>query len=74
MQITSKKQLQLYLCADYMMNRGKFNPSIIDRVRNLFSPDYIMSYLVAMRKTSYYKGAFFSVNIDFYGTIENIDC
>ena len=38
-----------------MMNRGKFEPSIIDRVTHIFFPDYIISYLVAMRKSSYYK-------------------
>ena len=55
MQIISKKQLKFYLMADYMMNRGKFEPSLIDRVVHIFFPDYIISYLVAMRKTSYYK-------------------
>lgn len=38
-----------------MMNRGKFEPSLIDRVIHIFIPDYIIKYLVAMRKTSYYK-------------------
>lgn len=55
MQITSKRQLKFVLQADYMMNRGKFKPSIADRIHNIFSPDYIMSYLIAMRKTSYYR-------------------
>ena len=55
MQITTKKQLDFYLRADYMINRGKFRPAVLDRIRDIFFPDYIMSYLVAMRKTSYYK-------------------
>jgi len=61
MKITSKKELKFFLMADYMMNRGKFGPSLIDRVVHIFFPDYIISYLVAMRKTSYYKdgGGFF---------------
>lgn len=38
-----------------MMNRGYFKPSFKQRLRELFSPDYIMDYLVAMRKVAYYS-------------------
>ena len=55
MQITTKLQLKFFIQADYMMNCGKFKPSLKDRLKNIFLPDNIMRYLVAMRKTSYYK-------------------
>lgn len=55
MEIRNKKELKFCLMADRMMNRGKFKWSIKDRLKNMFLPDYIMDYLVIMRKTSYYK-------------------
>ena len=37
------------------MNRGRYKPSLTDKIKNLFFPDYIMNFLSAMRKVSYYK-------------------
>lgn len=53
--IRSKKELEFYIKADYMMNRGYFKPSIKQKLRNIVIPDYIMQYLVSMRKTAYYS-------------------
>ena len=55
MVIKSKKQLKCAIKADYIINRGKYDDSIKDVIKRLIIPDHIMSYLVAMRKTSYYK-------------------
>lgn len=38
-----------------MMNRGYFKISWKERVRNFILPDYIMDFLVAMRKVDYYS-------------------
>ena len=53
--ISSKKELQFYLKADRMMNRGEFTPSLRARIKSLFMPDYTMQWLSAMRHASYYK-------------------
>lgn len=53
--IRTKKELDFYIKADYMMNRGCFKPSILSRLRALVFPDYIMDYLVHMRKADYYS-------------------
>lgn len=53
--IRTKKELEFYIKADYMMNRGYFKPSIIRKLKNLISPDYIMNFLVCMRKVAYYS-------------------
>ena len=60
MRIKTKKQLDFFIKSDWMMNRGKFKPSLTDRIKGAIVPDDIMSYLVAMRKVSYYHsgGAF----------------
>ena len=55
MVIRSKKELSFYLKADRMMNRGVFVFSLKDRIKNMFLPDDIISYLSYMRKVSYYK-------------------
>lgn len=55
MEITSKKELNFVIKADLMMNRGIFKKSFIDIIKGFFFPDYIMQYLQAMRKCSYYK-------------------
>lgn len=54
--ISSKKELKFYIMADYMMNRGKFKPSKLESLFKFFIGGGVMSYLVAMRKYSYYKG------------------
>lgn len=53
--INSKKELSFYLKADRMMNRGTFVYSFKYRLIHWIYPDYIMSYLEAMRKYSYYR-------------------
>lgn len=55
MKIKSKRELDFFIKADMMMNRGKFKKTALDILKEMFIPDYIMSYLIAMRKTSYYK-------------------
>lgn len=57
--ITSKKELQFYLKADRMMNRGEFTPSLKSRIKSLIVPDYTMQWLSSMRHASFYKSAFF---------------
>lgn len=52
--IRTKKELDFYIKADYMMNRGYFKPPILTRMRLLIFPDYIMNYLIHMRKSNYY--------------------
>ncbi len=68
MKITSRKQLSFFIQADWMINRGKFKPSFKDKVWGLIIPDYIMSYLEAMRKVSYYKngGGIFRIPLLLY--------
>ena len=53
--ISSKDELQFYIMADHMMNRGKFRKSLIERAIGIFRPDYIMKYLIALRKAEYYS-------------------
>lgn len=52
--IVSNKELKFYLMADYMMNRGRFKPSLKNRIINFFYPDDIIRFLRLMRKASYY--------------------
>lgn len=53
--ISSRKELQFYLMADRMMNRGAFKPTVKTVVSDCISPDYIMRWMKAMRVTSYYS-------------------
>lgn len=53
--IHSKKELKFYIAADMMMNRGKLNWSIKDRLKHFIFPDYIMKYLKSMRYLQYYS-------------------
>lgn len=53
--IKSKKELNFYIKADYMINRGYFKPTFKQRIKNCIFPDHIMQYLVAMRKVAYYQ-------------------
>lgn len=52
--IQSKKELDFYIKADYMMNRGYFKPSFKQRLKAILSPDYIMDFLITMRRVDYY--------------------
>ena len=53
--ITSKKELNFYIKADRMMNRGCFDYSLKKKIRNFLFPDLIMRYLEVMRKAQYYS-------------------
>lgn len=53
--ITSKKELKFYIMADYMMNTGVFCPNLKRRIIDWVNPDYMMRFLVLMRKYSYYR-------------------
>lgn len=53
--IESKKELTFYLMADRMMNRGVFKYSFAAKIRMFLIKDYVMEYLTAYRKYSYYK-------------------
>ena len=52
--IKTKKELDYYIQADYMMNRGYFRPTIRQRLKNALLKDYIMEYIVCLRKYEYY--------------------
>lgn len=53
MSIQSKKELQFYIKADRIINRGWGKISMTNRIKHIFSPDYIMRFLVSMRWLSY---------------------
>lgn len=53
MPIQSKKELQFYIKADRLINRGWEKISITNRIKHIFFPDYIMRFLVSMRWISY---------------------
>ena len=55
MLIESKKELSFYLKADMMMNRGYFKKSLLQKIKNLVCPDFVMDYLCAMRKYNFFK-------------------
>lgn len=52
--IKTKKELRFYILADRMMNRGCFTFPVKYRIVRLFAPDYILNYLVSLRKMEYY--------------------
>lgn len=54
-EIRNKKELEFYLMADRMMNRGRFKESAVTWLKKHLLPDYIMLYLEALRKLSYYS-------------------
>ena len=53
--ITSKKELKFCISADYMMNRGYFKEPIIKKFKSVIYPDWVMKYLVALRKAEFYS-------------------
>lgn len=53
--IHSKKELYFFIKADYMMNTGEFCPGLKRRIIERINPDYMMRFLVLMRKYSYYR-------------------
>lgn len=54
MEITSRKELKFAIEADKIMNRGE-GENLLNCIKEMFFPDYIMSFLKVMRKVSYYK-------------------
>lgn len=54
MLIRSKKELKFVIMADLMMNRGKFRWSLLDRIKHIILPDYVMLYLKSLRYNQYY--------------------
>ena len=53
--INSKKELDFFIKADCMMNRGYFCPSFAQRLKNIVSPDYVLYFLRLMRRIDYYS-------------------
>ena len=53
--IRTKKELDFYIKADYMMGHGKRKPSFITKIKELIFPNRIYKYLVFMRKANYYS-------------------
>lgn len=54
--IRTRKELEFYLAADLMMNRGKFRLSLVDKIKDLIFPDYLVRYLRHMRFLDFYSG------------------
>lgn len=52
--ISSRQELQFFLQADRMMNRGQFTCGLKDRLVALIAPDWIMRYLRLLRTEEYY--------------------
>ena len=53
MEIKTKKELKFVIMADMIMNgRGR---GLFDKIKDFFFPNYIVDFLVEMRKCSYYK-------------------
>lgn len=68
--INSKSELKFYLAADLMMNRGFFKKPILYRIKHWIVRDYVMEYLNAMRKYSFYSqsgGVISQIKSVFYG-------
>ena len=78
MVIRTKRELSFVIKADRMMNIGRFDIPITERVRILFSPNLILSFLERMRKCSYYgyrshgggKFVFFTRILFFYNYLK----
>lgn len=66
--ITSPKELQFYIMADRMMNRGYFKEPLKTRIVKLLNPDDTMTFLSLMRKCSFYghRGGGISRLLGFY--------
>ncbi len=68
--IRNKNELSFYIQADRMINRGSFKPSWHDRLHSIIFPDYIMQFLLCMRKADYYantKGVISLFLSNYYG-------
>ena len=51
--IRTKQELEFYILADRMMNRGVFHYSLLSRIKKIFISDHVMSFLEFMRKAEY---------------------
>ena len=72
--IKSKKELKFCISADYMMNRGYFKEPILKKIISVIYPDWVMKYLIALRKAEFYstiaENVFgYGLVIPHYGTI-----
>lgn len=56
MNISDRKYLDYVLKADLMMNRGKFQLSLREKIRNFIYRDYIIEYLKALRHVEFTRG------------------
>lgn len=52
--IKSKRELRVYLQVDLMMNRGVFSYGWKERLKNRIVKDYVVDFLVHLRKYEYY--------------------
>lgn len=52
--ISSKKELEFFLQADRMMNRGRFTRTLKETLFEAIFPDWIMKYLRALRIEEFY--------------------
>lgn len=52
--IKSKRELRVYLQVDLMMNRGVFSYGWKERLKNHIVKDYVVDFLVHLRKYEYY--------------------
>ena len=64
--IKSKKELKFCISADYMMNRGYFKEPILKKIISVIYPDWVMKYLIALRKAEFYSngGGYCSTTIN----------
>lgn len=53
--IKTKRELEFYLKADMMMNRGVFEKDLKSKMKEIIAPDYIMEYLRCLRRVEYYE-------------------
>lgn len=60
--ISTKNELEFYMKADLIMNRGIEKLTFKNKVKNFIFKDHIMSYLITLRKYEYYSSKFSRVN------------
>lgn len=52
--IKTKQELEFFLAADRIMNRGTQRRNLKAMITEILFPDYIMKYLSALRHCEYY--------------------
>ena len=55
--IRTKKELEFYMAADSMMNKGYFKPDVLTALKQIICPN-IISFLTALRHVEYYTFQF----------------